>query len=236
MRWPWHRMRWRDKPGCFEGHLQRRYNNLLFPEERRSVTIAELQRAQTKDDYDLKDLQEKFVVFLKDFSIIRSGTTFEQLSSFRERIDSLLERACQVGGNIDAVMERLDTLRTALTDDLYQALADNSIKDTYGALQKAEQFNRHGVKIFRNPFVAQLLRKDTPIEPKDIVPSLLSEPIETVLIALEALDEDARAALASGSGQRVKEIMHEIGGTNNQLILDLLPKMEAIRSAAERRL
>jgi hypothetical protein len=215
---------WSVNPGCYERHLQLRYGNPIFPERFRSVTEQELAHALAKDHQEAEDFSGLYVGLLKEVSACDDVILYEKVSALRERVDELLDKAAQIGGSVAEALSKLKELRELVTDTTYETFAGGDLKDGYDALQKAEQFNRDGRQVFRNPFIAQIHR----IPDEELVPRLLSEDVETIRTTMKAMDEKAIRALQASSIQRVKEIIQEINDQNNPLFDELFLKLEVM--------
>ncbi len=217
-------MAWSARPGCFERHLQIRYNNPIFPERFRSVTEQELAEAQAKDSENAHKFQAQFVALLKDVSASEDVVPYKDISPLRQRIDELLDKASELGESVTEATTKLKELRELMTDTSYETFAGGNLKEVYDALQDAEQFNRSGREVFRNPFIAQLRH----IPAEELVPRLLSEDAETIRTAMRALDEKGIHAFQLSSIQRVEEIIQEMNGYDNPLFDELCLKLEAM--------
>jgi len=215
---------WSDNPACFERHLQRKCENSLFPPDKRDITQREVDLARQKDQQDATELQEKYEKLLHIVVALPDESDWKQSSNIREKIDTLLERAAEIGGELgDAVSTSLHELRKGLVDSQKTALADN--KDALDLLHKAEQFHKSGVAIYNNVFVAQKGREDTPITNEDVIPALLSESPDTIHTVMEILDGDVRNVIRQGCIQFLNEA--KAGGTS---IPQLDEKLNALGS------
>ena len=225
-------IQWREQPGCFELRLKRRYNNPIFPIGSRKVTQRDLLKAREKDDQGFDQIKTEVLSYLKELSQklkSESGTNYNDCIKYILKIDSLIERVVEIGGATNSIIDNLFALRKTIVDDSYEALANNEEAQTYLRLQKAEQFNNLGYNIITtNVFARQMLRKDDPLKHEAIVYSLLSEDYETMLSILVGLDEEPRNSFLSFCAMRIKEMESELQGNNDQLISNLINKLEMV--------
>lgn len=166
----WNKQKWSKVPGCFEKHLQRRDGNILFPLDRQRVSKEEIAQARKRDEID----HERFLEAVKNL-----GTeleTFEDtnpLSTLRDssslqKVQTLLELAASIGGNIQNAIRLLETTEESIIECL-----NTSMPESKDLLEKARAVSVTA----RIPFLAQLRRKDSPILEREEVPALLSEDI-----------------------------------------------------------
>ncbi len=215
---------WSDNPGCFERHFQRKCGNPLFPPDKRNVTQHEVDLTRQKDEQDAAELQEELEKLLRTVGALPDEVDWQQTSSIREKIDILLRRAAEIGGESgDSVSITLYELRKVLVDSQKTALADN--EEALNALHKAEQYQKSGAALFNNVFVAQMQREDTPITREDRMPALLSESPDTIHAVMEILDGDVRNVFRQGCVQFLNEA--KAGGTS---IPQLDEKLNALGS------
>ena len=98
----WKRQKWSEVPGCFERHLQRRVDNILFPLARQRVSEEEVAQARKRDEIE----QETFIEAVNNLGIEletpkdTKGLSTVGDSSSLQKVQALLEQAASIGGNI----------------------------------------------------------------------------------------------------------------------------------------
>lgn len=169
----WRKLKWSTVPGCFERHLQRRKDNPLFPIERRKISNTEVVKAQQMDQSE----QEFFIASVKKLGAdlesseqTEPGSTIKD-TAYLQKVQDLLELGATIGGNIQNAIQMLESIEADMIKSLNQQMPDGA-----GLLKKALSLST----MKRNPFIAQLTRKNTPIISGEEVPTLLSEKPETI--------------------------------------------------------
>ncbi|MGV6853070.1 MAG: hypothetical protein ACWA5R_12955, partial [bacterium] len=94
-------------PGAHERQLQRRYTNILFPEDLRHVIQIEITAAQRKDDAETSTFEKSFKELVKELSELGDHAESETLLLLKERADKLYEAACGLGGDQDEYKQAL---------------------------------------------------------------------------------------------------------------------------------
>jgi len=198
------RISWSERPGCFERHLQRRYNNPLFSPERQHVTAADVAAARRQDAQDLASLRAEYVQLLSEIAELPDFMPFEQFNPIRERIQDLIHRAVEVGGEASETVPKLRTLRHILIQQVSEALSNNP--RALKALQEAEAFHQANEGKLENQFLAQMLRDDTPITAEDVVPSILTEDVATIRTVMAVVGEHLAAKFHQAAVVLVEEV------------------------------
>lgn len=165
---------WRETPGCFERHLQRRCNNPLFPSERRTISSEELNEARKKDDSNLKEFIKQYTLWLCGASNLKENSSIDDLQHCLQDTQHLAELAAAVGGDLENELSVLETIEKKITSFM-------SARVPQGAELLETAHSCSAVK--RIPYFAQAGIKDTPILKTEELASLLSEDIETIKVA-----------------------------------------------------
>lgn len=158
----WNKPKWNKVPGCFERHLQRRDGNILFPLERRSVTEEDIKQARIKDKKD----QDIFIDAVNKIIKSTINRSIQQQSSLLQKVQSLLEEGAAIGGNITSAVRALEDTEKEIVQTL-----SASVPEGGDLLEQAKSLST----MRRIPYVAQILRSDTPILVDERIPTLLSE-------------------------------------------------------------
>lgn len=167
---------WSEAPGCFERHLQRRHRNPLFPIERRAIANADVVIARARDKADLGELRLRIWALAEKVVNLKGTTTFHECVVLREEIENLLLRCAEVSGGAAEEKAKLQSMYDGLVDMMRQACSPENRQKLDDAIAQSASLQRmHG-----HEFFAQLRRSDTPICGGDVIPSLLSESVETI--------------------------------------------------------
>jgi hypothetical protein len=162
---------WREAPGCFERHLQRRYNNPLFSSERRNVSADELKQARAKDDTSQKEFAKIYGMLFSEANRFNESTPINDLTKCLQDTQNLLELGAAIGGDLQTEFAVLETLEGKLIDILNGKLPQGA-----DMLKQA-----HSLSVMaRIPYLAQSKRPDTPILKNEELPAILSEDLESI--------------------------------------------------------
>lgn len=165
---------WNENPGCFERHLQRREGNLLFPAHRRIVTKKEIEEAKELDKKEQQDFIEKVMAFSSITSEkAKSNSSLDEAHSLLKEVQSLLQEAAAIGGDIGPAQKVLEDCEEATINLISEAAPNTS--DLFKKQQSL-------CILQRSRYMAQRFRNDSPILNGEEIPTLLSEDLHTIAL------------------------------------------------------
>jgi hypothetical protein len=168
-------MEWSESPGCFERHLQRRFQNPLFPVDRQNITTSELISAQARDEAERMQLQEDFKAALEKAKNFEDRVPMSECLALREEIESLIIRCAEVGATTQ-LREAVQSIYASVIGCLRNGCPPEERQTLENALTSSAEI----LAMKADDFFAQLTRSDTPFTGGDVIPALLSESVETV--------------------------------------------------------
>lgn len=212
--------------GCFERHAIRRHMNPLFPLERRVVPPGELDDARRRDAEESGRLDEDIVALKDELDSWPDVISWGTLAQFRERVEELQERVPQLGGaRVAMASQVLDGIRDAVLRTAYKAFGGDAEK--IAALEEADFGYRKAAKLYGSELIAQILRKDGPIRPEEVIPTILSEPVEEIRSVLQTHSEFTMQ-IQQGARMLVDELEAEL-----KKVSAIRSKLIALLGAAE---
>lgn len=201
------KLRFSPLPGARERRLQRLWDNPLFPAEKRSVCQDDIDTARQRDSEELLDFLTGFQALLEQTVNLAPNVESDVILGLKERLDMAYEQSSSLAGdqaNIQQALRRLvavimGAVRTHAADDP-QALAklrdEDIARDAHFELQSF-------------PLVADLLREDAIIQEDELVQTLLSEPRESLLAALQLFDASQLGLIAREAGKLLQQRRRE---------------------------
>jgi hypothetical protein len=184
------RWKWSAAPGAMERHLQRRYNNPLFPLHRQVVTSNDVYEARVADYEALANIRNELAELAREFYGLTElpADWHPLLNGLRERLDKLEDHRLMAGGENESLGAAIAELRGKVMDVWRSALHDNARH--LAALEKTEtvQRERHA-GLYATDWMRQLRSHASPIPPQEVVSALLSDTpteIERAAAALQA--------------------------------------------------
>jgi hypothetical protein len=182
-----------ERPGAQERHVQRRFNNPLFTPERRRASAVDIAVAEQADQEEQAQFFERFRLLVEEAAGLRPNEESETILALKERLDQAYEQCAGLRGDQEAPKAALKRL---------VELVMSAVRQGAGADPKAlEELEREAearalhYRLLEYPLVADLLRPDSPIGADELVPTLLSEPLEAMAAALQLFEKEQRAAI-----------------------------------------
>jgi len=209
-----------SKPGRCERHLQRKYNNALFPEKEREVSPDQVAAACALDEEELLQFSEDYQVILQEISDLAQNVDSELILNIKQRLDQLYEQVCGLGGDRTAEKEGLVKLHQAIS----QAIATGAAGDATAEAQLAQEAQARNIhwQLLEEPLVADLLRPDSPISQEDLLPSLLSEDAGSFGVTMSMFDPEQRQSLLIQAESLLKDREDEPGLENARARVEFL--------------
>ena len=166
-----------DHPGIRERHVQRRYNNPLFPEHRSHVTAGELHKARDDDHAELEAFHQQFQSLLERAVALKPNEPSEVILQLKADLDKAYAIASGLPGDQSQIKIGLQKLISVTMNAIWQGAGNDPL--AHQELTHEEEARAAHFAHLRYPLVATLVRPDSPILAEDLVPSLLSaEPVE----------------------------------------------------------
>ena len=181
---------WSNKPGAYEIQLQRRCNNPYFPAFKQIVSEAELTEARKIDHEDHILAEQRLLELAKKTSRLTSALTQKDFQYFRESIDDLIKFSIGVGGRTIEIASKANELREALISDVRRSFSNH--KALLERLEQIETSFKQTNRIFHIPVFAQMVRERSPIDPKYVIPTFLSEDAQTISLLMSIHDRPTR--------------------------------------------
>ncbi|MDO8461710.1 MAG: hypothetical protein Q7S98_02500 [Deltaproteobacteria bacterium] len=175
---------WSGNPGCFEKHLQRKHNNLLFPDEKRKISQRDIDLAVEQDLRDIQSIETDYKnILLESYkATLSESITIGEMSTIEDKLDALTIRCFEVGGASLQVLPGLRKINESVSADIQDGISEEDQEAARTLRQAREEYLKKRLS-FSNEFFAQLNRKGTPIKREDVIASLLSEDLETIKLA-----------------------------------------------------
>jgi len=220
---------WRARPGGYERHLQRRFDNPLFTRDRRIVTALDVYLARVSDDAALEKLRNKVNAFVNAQPEDLPLDAARWCNETRETIDKFLDECYRVGGDMQEIVSTLRRERNRAIV-VWKALLGNDAEKLESLERAEEEMTKW--EWLRNEFVQQSSVRDyVPIE--ELASALLSEPVENIraycknLLVINKDRDDPIPILRNVALSLVRDASVEMLGTGRE-VPDWKRKVDAI--------
>lgn len=188
-------LRFSAHPGCWERQLQRKYQNAVFPVEQQNITQVEVDAAQVRDQQEREAFAENFRGLLDEVAGLDKRVDTSVIFQLKTRVDALYDECSSLGGDYG---EAKNALRQ-LNELIMQTIWDSGEHDTQAkeALKKEAQTRHDHMALLEEPFIAHLLRPESPIAQDELIPTLLAESEQAVQAAMRLFDHEHQRILCT---------------------------------------
>ncbi len=178
----------RERPGCRERHLRRKQNNPLFPEDQRHPTQDDVLDAQRRDNQELTEFMVEVRQLIARITELDPNVDSDTILNFKTRTDRLYEQCTGLPGDQTQIKQALIRLIDVLMDAIAGAAAEDP--EAVRKLDQERQARAQHFELLESPLTGDLLREQSPVEASELVPTLLSEPLESLATILELFDRE----------------------------------------------
>lgn len=209
-----------SKPGRCERHLQRKFNNPIFPVEVRVVSQDQVEAARALDDEEFQHFSDDYQAILQEIADLAQNVDSEVVLKLKQRLDQLYEQVCGLGGDRTAEKRGLTKLHQAVN----QAITTGAAGDPTAEEKLSQETQARDIhwQLLEEPLVADLLRPDSPISQDDLLPSLLSEDAGSFGVAMGMFDPEQRRSLLTQAEAWLKDREEEPGLDNARARVEFL--------------
>jgi len=217
-----------NHPGRYERHLQRKFNNVLFPKRDREPSQDQIVAARELDEKELQGFTENYHTILQEIVELVENVESELVLKLKQRLDRLYEQVCGLGGDRTAEKAGLTKLHQAIDHAIAAGAAGDPTAEAR-LVQETEARQIHW-QMLQQPLVADLLLTDSPISQDELLPSLLSEEAESFGVTMAMFDpEQCRSLL--GQAESLLTSHEDAAGLENaracaEILRELITSME----------
>ncbi|MCW9014153.1 MAG: hypothetical protein OQL06_10245 [Gammaproteobacteria bacterium] len=188
-------------PGTRERHLQRKFENPLFGDE--PVSLLDIQQAQQQDAQEVDDFMNEFRDLVQRAVELEANAEADVILKLKEQLDKSYERCTGLAGDQSEIKQMLRRLVAAIMQSMWQAIGQDA--QAHAKLQMEEQARESHFAMLENPLISDLLRPDSCIGEDDLVPTLLSESREAVLLAMQMFIPEQQAVVCKKAGELIAQ-------------------------------
>jgi hypothetical protein len=195
-------------PGAYERHLQRKYNNPLFPASQQHLLQAEVEQARQRDQQDLQAFLEAFQETVKQASALTGSVDSEVVLDLKEKLERLYVTSSGLAGELGTYQDALLKLIRVCMQTIRSGASDDVI-----ALRKLDEEDQARTVYFamlESPLVAELMRGDDIIQADELVPTVLSLNLGQLTTVLALFEPEYLEQLILQSREFIKTLPAEV--------------------------
>ncbi len=172
--------------GRRERLLKRQFENPLFGEI--NIEPFDIQDARRADSADVESFIDEFRQLVVSVTELKPSADADVVLKLKESLDKLYETSAGLAGDQSEVQEMIKRLLSMMMQSMWKAVGNDAMG--ISKLEMEEQARQAHFALLEYPFIADLLAPDSVINEALMVPSLLSEPSEVVMLAVQLFEPE----------------------------------------------
>ena len=177
-----------ENPGAHERHLIRRHQNPLFEERKTDVNSDSLMLAQKEDHELLQQFMLDFRDVITQATSLKPNEDSEIILEVKDKLDKLYAASVTVADDQTRVKESIKKLLGVIMKSVRSGAGDDA--HALQELDQEEMARDANMAFLESKLVADILDPDSPIEDKDLIPTLLSAEKDDLALAVQLFDLD----------------------------------------------
>lgn len=189
-----------ELPGHRERHLKRKHNNPLFGDC--TINNEQVLQARQADAAEA----EAFLIYFRD--LVKQAVEFKPnaeadiILKIKEQLDKSYEQCAGLPGDTTEIKTMLKRLLHAIMQAMWKGIGNDPVAQQ--KLEMEEQARMQHFAMLEQPLIADLLRPDSLIVERELVPTLLSETPEAVAQAMQLFSPAQQMALYQQASDLLK--------------------------------
>lgn len=173
-------------PGRRERMLKRQFENPLFGEI--EIEPFDIQDARREDSAEVETFINDFRDLVKQVTELESSADADLVLKLKESLDKTYEASAGLAGDQSEIREMIQRLLSMMMQSMWKAVGNDAMG--ISKLEMEEQARQAHFALLEHPFIADLLAPDSVINEVLMVPSLLSESAQAVVLAVQLFDPE----------------------------------------------
>lgn len=179
------------RAGRAERMLKRQYQNPLFGEP--SIEPFDIQDARQRDMAEIEAFMQQFRSLVEQVSSLSPNAEADDVLKLKEALDKAYETSAGLGGDQAELQQMIQRLLGLMMQSMWKAVGNDA--QGISKLEMEEQARQAHFSLLQHPLIADMLSPESPIDEQLLVPSLLSEPVESTALAFQLFEPEQQAQL-----------------------------------------
>jgi len=172
--------------GRRERLLKRQFENPLFGDI--NIEPFDIQDARREDSADVENFINEFRDLVVQVTELKPSADTELVLKLKETLDKMYEASAGLAGDQSEIKEMIKRLLGMMMQSIWKVVGNDAMG--ISKLEMEEQARQAHFTLLEHPFIADLLAPDSVINEALMVPSLLSESSDTVVLAVQLFEPE----------------------------------------------
>jgi len=173
-------------PGRRERMLKRQFENPLFGDI--NIEPFDIQDARREDSAEVERFINTFRDLVVQVTELEPNADADLVLKLKETLDKTYEASAGLAGDQSEIREMIKRLLGMMMQSMWKAVGNDAMG--ISKLEMEEQARQAHFALLAQPFIADLLAPDSVINEVLMVPSLLSESADAVVLAVQLFDPE----------------------------------------------
>lgn len=220
-----------QSPGRRERHLQRQYQNLLFPPSRREFSQQRVDGAHYMDQQETEEFIADFHLQVEKTASLKPNEDSEIILLLKEQLDKSYEQCSGLAGEQKAIKAAIVKLLQVIMQAVWKGAEGDpqAVKN----LQQEELARSSHFQLLAYPLVVDLLNPDSLIREDELTATFLTESPESVQVALQLFDQQQLHSLFQDSLLLLEKIRREHPDQPHEVLDTAWNNLQLIKQALE---
>lgn len=192
-----------EHPGSHERHLLRKVANPLF-ENALVLDDDNLLDAQRRDHDELVAFQAEFHQLLEAATTLKGTVESDVVLQLKDRFDRAYETASHLMDDQTPAKQAIRKLLSFIMVAVRQGAGNDA--QAHHELDQEEMAREAHFSLLDSTLVADLLNPESPIQPDELIPTLLSSSKDELQLALQIFDEVQLLAMLTDGAKRLEHL------------------------------
>lgn len=191
------------RSGMHERHILRKDGNPLFGVPVPGFSAHEILEARHRDTEELHVFHNDMREVIQQAIDLAANVESEVVLELRGKLDQLYTRCSGFGSECGEHKQNIRKLIDLVMKAVWQAAGDDP--QARMELEQEEMARQEHFRLLEYPLIADLMRPDTPIENKELIPTLLSADEEELEAVMWIFEPEHLAQIANDAEQLLTE-------------------------------
>lgn len=219
-------LRFSALPGSHERQLQRQYNNFLFSEQQRTVSLEQLTKVQNEEIAQLQVFSKDFQDLFDSASQLSENVQSDVILKLKENADRLYEQVASLPGDNENAQQSLLKLISVIMKSVRHGAGDDA-KAISEIEQETEARAMH-IELMKVPLIVDMLNPDSLITPDNLAATMLASEDNDLRAGLQLFESDQISQLYNDAESLLDECEEQGHDISNAR-----PKLEIIAGALQ---
>lgn len=188
--------------GRRERLLKRQFENPLFGDI--NIEPFDIQDARREDAAEVEHFINDFRDLVVQVTELKPSADSEQVLKLKEALDKMYEASAGLAGDQSEIKDMIKRLLGMIMQSMWTAVGNDAMG--ISKLEMEEQARQAHFTLLEHPFIADLLAPDSVINEALMVPSLLSEAADTVILAVQLFEPEQQQLVYQQSIELLKNM------------------------------